>query len=557
MDLWKALLAEFLGTFTLVFIGAGAAALTTLQGGSLLGTALAFGLVFMTLIYTWGSYSGAHFNPAVSFGYAVAGRMSWGLMICYWIAQLLGGIAAAALIAYIFGTASGVGASVGSLTNTAAWKAVLVEAILTFFLVITILMVTKNKVLALISGVAIGLVLTFDILAGGPLTGASMNPARSLGPALFSGNIGTYWIYVVGPLLGALVAGLVFWLFEGKFGLRKLVDECGNCVKDKCCNQVYVGCEPCIDACGRPVLDSCGKPVTREYHTTWKNAGYGQDLFDVVCDTRVAPATVVNKIRQKTIDKHVEFNIEVEDHRSEEPDVEENLREMMGGPEVDSLRSQMSQMISDENMTPDQTMVSGEIAASDEPVISPSTRRPSLSNIRERLAARVPSPSSLTLSPLPVLVETGASSGAGSLILSPIPTLTAVPSIPLPSPLSLNSPSLVSSPLSLNSPIIVPPSPRASIVSPLLLPPSPRAAIPTISPILTPMPQLSSSSPLTISSAPTLSQLSPQSSLTSLNSLPSTSTDAIVLSSPVRPSPFSQLQPVATPARRVPSVLVR
>jgi MIP family channel proteins len=251
--LWKALLTEFLGTFTLVFVGAGAVALTAQQGGSLVGSAFAFGLALMAIIYAWGNYSGAHVNPAVSFGFAVAGRMNWGLMLGYWIAQLLGGILAAALIAYFFGTESGVGASVGSLTNTDAWKAILLEAILTFFLVITVLLVTRNPMLAVASGLAIGLVLTFDMFIGFPLTGASMNPARSLGPAIFSNNIGTYWIYVVGPLLGALVAALVYKLFTMDFSCCDKRDDCGKLVKDQC-GRV-------LKECKRPVVDNCGKPV--------------------------------------------------------------------------------------------------------------------------------------------------------------------------------------------------------------------------------------------------------------------------------------------------------
>lgn len=263
--LWKALLTEFLGTFTLVFVGAGAVALTAQQGGSLVGSAFAFGLALASIIYAWGSYSGAHVNPAVSFGFAVAGRMNWGLMLGYWIAQLLGGILAAALIAYIFGTASGVGASIGSLTNTDAWKAVLLEAILTFFLVITVLLVTRNPMLAIAAGLAIGIVITFDMLAGAPLTGASMNPARSLGPAIFSNNIGTYWIYVVGPLLGALVAALVYKLFTVDFSCCTKVDECGKPVLDECGRKLKE-CKRCVvDNCGKPVKDCNGKPLMECY----------------------------------------------------------------------------------------------------------------------------------------------------------------------------------------------------------------------------------------------------------------------------------------------------
>ena len=264
---WKALLAEFIGTFTLVFIGASAVALTIQQGGSLLVSAFAFGLALLTIIYVWGSYSGAHVNPAVSFGFAVAGQMNWGLMLGYWIAQLLGGIAAAALVAYLFGTGSGAGASVGSLTNTDAWKAILMEALLTFFLVIAYLFIYRNPMLAVVSGVAVGLVLTFAMLAGGSLTGASTNPARSLGPALFSNNMGSYWIYIVGPLLGALVAALVYKLFVNDWSCCNKVDECGNPVLDECGRP--------LKECRRPVYDNCGNHVTdcdgKKYETYTKH----------------------------------------------------------------------------------------------------------------------------------------------------------------------------------------------------------------------------------------------------------------------------------------------
>lgn len=264
---WKALLTEFLGTFTLVFVGAGAVALTAAQGGSLIGSAFAFGLVLMSLFYAWGSFSGAHFNPAVSFGFALSGRMHWGLMLGYWIAQLVGGIAAGALIAYLFGTDNGAGASIGSFTNTDAWKAVLLEAILTFFLVITILLVTRNPMLAIASGAAIGLVLTFDMLVGFPLTGASMNPARSLGPAIFSNNMGTYWIYVVGPLVGALLAALVYRLFTTDFSCCDKLDECGNVMRDECGRP--------LKECRRPIYDNCGNHVTdcngKQYETYTKH----------------------------------------------------------------------------------------------------------------------------------------------------------------------------------------------------------------------------------------------------------------------------------------------
>lgn len=263
--LWKALLAEFVGTFALVFIGAGAAALTLQQGGSLIGTAFAFGLVLMTMIYVMGSYSGANFNPAVSFGLALSGRMNWGVMLLYWLIQLIAGIAAAALILYFFGEASGVGATVGSLTNTDPWKAIFAEAVATFFLVLTVLFVTRKPVLSLVAGIAIGLALTFGIIAIGPLTGGSLNPARSLGPAIFSGNIGSYWIYIIGPLLGGLIAAITYKLFVYDWNCCTLRDECGNIIRDECGNAIKECKRPTFDNCGKPISD-CGKTSYETYY---------------------------------------------------------------------------------------------------------------------------------------------------------------------------------------------------------------------------------------------------------------------------------------------------
>ena len=275
-NLWKALLAEFLGTFTLVFVGASAVALTLTQGGSVLTSAFAFGLALMSIIYIWGPYSGAHVNPAVSFGFAVAGQMNWGLMLGYWIAQLLGGIAAAALVAYFFGTATGSGASVGTATNTDAWKAVLMEAFITFFLVLAYLFIYRNPMLAIVSGVIIGLVLTFCVISGGFISGGSTNPARSLGPAIFSNNLGTYWIYIVGPLLGALVAALIYKLFTVDYSCCYKVDECGNRLKDECGNCLKVCKRPVVDNCGRPVMD-CGKQVYEEYAKVDRKYSFTQE----------------------------------------------------------------------------------------------------------------------------------------------------------------------------------------------------------------------------------------------------------------------------------------
>jgi aquaporin NIP len=252
VPLWKSLTAEMIGTFFLVFIGAGAAALTFQQGGSIVGTAFAFGLVLMVLIYLFGEYSGANFNPAVSLGLAISGRMDWSVMVAYWIVQFIAGIAAAALIMY-FLPGSNDGASIGTLTDTDQWKAVIVEMFATFFLVISVLIITKNKCMSPTYGAAIGLVLAFDIMAIGYLTGGSMNPARSFGPAIFSNNLDTFWIYLLGPLLGALLAAVVYRLYTYNFGCCYKVDECGNQVYDECGNPIKI--------CNVPEYDKCGNII--------------------------------------------------------------------------------------------------------------------------------------------------------------------------------------------------------------------------------------------------------------------------------------------------------
>jgi MIP family channel proteins len=253
IPLWQVLVGEFIGTFALVFFGASAAALTTAQGGSILGTGIAFWLVLMTMIYVFGSYTGAHFNPAVSFGLALTGRMNWGIMLAYWIVQFLAGIAAAAMILYFFGSESGVGATVGTLTNTLPWTALLAEAIATFFLVITVLIVTRNPTLSIIAGVAIGAALGMGVIALNHITGGSLNPARSLGPAIFSGNISTIWIYIIGPLLGGLIAAIVYRVFVHDFNCCYKVDDCGNKVLDDCGKP--------IKECKRPLIDNCGRLI--------------------------------------------------------------------------------------------------------------------------------------------------------------------------------------------------------------------------------------------------------------------------------------------------------
>ena len=204
----KALLAEFIGTFALIFVGAGTVALGV---GGLLGAAFAHGLVIVSIAYAYGAISGAYINPAVTLAVALRGRLDWNSALAYWAAQLAGGtVAAGALVVVLGGATSGLGAT-HPAAGVTPLQAVLLEALLTFFLANVVLHTTERKTATPFAGLAIGLTLTAAILMGGPLTGASLNPARSFGPALFTNGLGDVWIYLVGPGLGA---GLAAWVYK-------------------------------------------------------------------------------------------------------------------------------------------------------------------------------------------------------------------------------------------------------------------------------------------------------------------------------------------------------
>jgi len=209
-DNLKPALAELIGTFTLTFIGAGAGALAGTNGGGILAVALAHGVALMVIVYTWGAASGAHVNPAVTFGLALTGKIDWTRAVWYWVAQFIGATIAAYLLAYLVGASTGLGATVGSLTKTDPVKTLVVEAVLTFFLVTAVFGTAVSGRNGNAAGFAIGFVLLMDILMGGALTGASMNPARTFGPALASGDISYFWMYLVGPLVGAAAAAFLF-----------------------------------------------------------------------------------------------------------------------------------------------------------------------------------------------------------------------------------------------------------------------------------------------------------------------------------------------------------
>ena len=205
----KKYISEFVGTLVLVLIGCGTAVITN---GNLLVTPLAFGLVIVAMAYSIGNVSGCHINPAVSLGMAISGRMTWKEFGEYVVAQILGAIAGSALLGVILGSFGQLGANSYDGTTVTVWIALLVETILTFVFVLTILGVTDKKENGHATGIIIGLTLTLVHLFGLPFTGTSVNPARSIGPAIFQGGtaLQQVWVFILAPLVGATLAALFY-----------------------------------------------------------------------------------------------------------------------------------------------------------------------------------------------------------------------------------------------------------------------------------------------------------------------------------------------------------
>lgn len=208
----KKLLAEFLGTFTLVFIGTFAVAVTATPStnASVLIPALAHGIILVGLIFAYGHISGAHFNPAVTASLMVTGKQSPIEGALYMVAQFLGAIVASLLLVALLPEAYNYGATKGLLTTPENMgKAVILEAILTFFLVSTIWQSAVYGKAGNLAPIAIGFTLVGSILAGGVYTGASLNPARTLGPVVASGDFSYLLPYLVGIFAGGILAGLL------------------------------------------------------------------------------------------------------------------------------------------------------------------------------------------------------------------------------------------------------------------------------------------------------------------------------------------------------------
>lgn len=214
----KKMIAEMIGTATLVFLGCGAAVLGGAEIGQA-GIAAAFGLAIVAMAYGIGPISGCHINPAVSLGACVSGRMSAGEMVQYWIAQVIGATIGAAILYMIASGKAGYdlatnglgqnGWGAGYLGEYSLQAAFIFEVVATFLFVVVILGATQKEAPAAMAGLAIGLTLWVIHLVGIQVTGVSVNPARSFGPALFTG-MGQLWLFIVAPFIGAALAGLMF-----------------------------------------------------------------------------------------------------------------------------------------------------------------------------------------------------------------------------------------------------------------------------------------------------------------------------------------------------------
>lgn len=199
----KPALAELIGTFMLTFVGAGAAAIGV---ASLEGVAFAHGLILVAIVFTFGHISGAHVNPAVTLGLWLGGKVAASRAIAYLVAQFIGASLAGFAIGLVAADPGNYGQTV---LGVGLAQGLLLEALLTFFLVSSVYQAAIYGKAGNLAPLAIGLTLTGAILVGGPLTGASLNPARSFGPALAAGGLAGYWPFLVGPVVGGLLAGVV------------------------------------------------------------------------------------------------------------------------------------------------------------------------------------------------------------------------------------------------------------------------------------------------------------------------------------------------------------
>ncbi len=204
----KKYIAEIIGTFALIFCGCGAMTINEITNGAIshVGVAATWGLIVMGMIYAFGEISGAHFNPAVTIAFAFAKKFAWKEVPKYISAQLIGAIFASFLLWFLFPESQFLGETTPA-EGFPPYKAAILEFLLTFFLMVTIINVsTGSKEIGTMAAIAVGGIILLEAMFAGPMTKASMNPARSIAPALFTGNFEHLWLYIAAPILGAIVA---------------------------------------------------------------------------------------------------------------------------------------------------------------------------------------------------------------------------------------------------------------------------------------------------------------------------------------------------------------
>ena len=205
----------------MIFCGTGAMTINEVTGGEVthVGIAITWGLIVMAMIYAFGETSGAHFNPAVTIAFAYAKKFAWKEVPKYITAQVLGAFVASLVLWFLFPASEYLGATIPTVD---VWRAFVLELLLTFFLMVVIINVsTGSKEMGIIAGIAVGGVVLLEAMFAGPITNASMNPARSIAPNIVSGNIEGLWLYIVAPILGALLA----------------VVSCKLIKEDNCCDE--------------------------------------------------------------------------------------------------------------------------------------------------------------------------------------------------------------------------------------------------------------------------------------------------------------------------------
>lgn len=211
----RRLVAELLGTFALTIVAAGGPTIAAASGQGLGGAAevIAPGLLVMAMIYTLGPLSGAHFNPAVTLAFSLRRNFPWQWAPGYWAVQLLGAVLAALLLRALFGLAGHLGTTI---PHHGAFASLVMETLLTFLLLTVILATAANyRIVGHNAAIAVGGTIALDGLFAAPVSGASMNPARSFGPAIVSGHLQDLWVYIAGPIAGAIIAVGVAWILRG------------------------------------------------------------------------------------------------------------------------------------------------------------------------------------------------------------------------------------------------------------------------------------------------------------------------------------------------------